>query len=213
MTVDAAARSEGFDPDLFEWDPWRPEDVNRLLAGASVPWCVTAGWAIDLFLGGQRREHEDLEIAVPRERFGEVVEALAGFDFFVAGRDGGRPRVWPLAEAGELLERFWQTWVREPDRGVWRLDVFRDESDGDTWICRRDDRIRLPYSELIERTDDGIPYARPEIVLLFKGKHAQPKDDDDLAAVLPQLAPERRRWLVTALELVHPGHRWLEELT
>jgi Aminoglycoside-2''-adenylyltransferase len=35
--------------------------------------CLAAGWAIDLFLGGPRREHEDLEIAVPGDRFDELV--------------------------------------------------------------------------------------------------------------------------------------------
>jgi hypothetical protein len=92
------------------------------------------------------------------------------------------------------------------------LDVFREEGEGETWICRRDTRIRLPYAELIERTDDGVPYARPEVVLLFKAKAARPKDEDDLAAVLPRLAPAARRWLREAVALVHPGHRWLVEL-
>lgn len=200
--------SGAFEPDLFRWDAWRPADVQRNLARVEAPWCVVAGWAIDLFLGGQRREHEDLEIAVPGDRFGEVAEALAGFELFVVGDGLARP----FAYAGEALETFWQTWVREPETGLWRLDVFRDQSDGDTWICRRDERIRLPYSELIERTADGIPYARPETVLLFKAKHARPKDDADLAAVLPLFEPERRRWLAKALELVHPGHRWLDAL-
>jgi ribosome-associated protein len=39
------------------WDPWRPEDVARLLAAVRVPWCVAAGWALDLFRGRQTREH------------------------------------------------------------------------------------------------------------------------------------------------------------
>jgi hypothetical protein len=95
---------------------------------------------------------------------------------------------------------------------VWRLDVFRDRSDGDIWICRRDDTIRMPYPRLIERTADGIPYQRPEVVLLFKAKHARPRDEGDLDAALPLLEPERRRWLADALERVHPGHRWLDRL-
>jgi hypothetical protein len=197
-----------FEPDLARWDAWRPEEVQRRLGPVEAPWCVTAGWAIDLFLGEQRREHEDIEIAVPRARFGEVAEALAGFELYVVGSGLARP----LSIAGEWLETHHQTWVREPETGLWRLDVFRDPSDGDTWICRRDERIRLPYASLIERTADGIPYARPETVLLFKAKHARPKDEDDLAAVLPRLGPERRCWLAEALELVHPGHRWLERL-
>ncbi len=36
-------RTEVSDP---PWDPWRPEDAVRLLAGVSVPWCVAAGWAL-----------------------------------------------------------------------------------------------------------------------------------------------------------------------
>jgi len=175
-----------------------------------APWYVAAGWAIELFLGGQRREHEDLEIAVPNDRFDEVVDALSGLEIFVIVGPG---LAEPLASARKKLSSTHQTWVREPDTGVWRLDVFREPSDGDTWICRRDEAIRLPYDELIERTAAGIPYVRPEIALLFKAKHAREKDDGDLAAVVPRLAPERRRLLAELLERVHPGHRWLEELS
>ena len=50
--------------------------------GVTAPWCVAAGWALDLFRGEQTREHEDLEIAVPttREAFGQVRNALAGYE-------------------------------------------------------------------------------------------------------------------------------------
>ena len=87
-----------------------------------------------------------------------------------------------------------------------------EPSDGETWICRRDERIRLPYAQVIERTSGGIPYGRPEIVLLFKAKAARAKDDGDFAAALPLLEPERRHRLAEAHELVQPGHRWLSEL-
>jgi hypothetical protein len=198
-----------FDPDVADWSAWSPEHVQQLLARVEAPWCVAAGWAIDLFLGEKRREHEDLEIAVPSDRFGQIAEALVGFELYVVGNG----RATPLAEAGEFIETYHQTWVLERAAGVWRLDVFREPSEGDTWICRRDERIRLPYNELIEWTADGIPYARPEIVLLFKAKQVdRPKDAADLAAVLLRLEPVRRRRLAELLELVHPGHRWLSEL-
>jgi len=103
--------------------------------------------------------------------------------------------------------------VREPATGVWRLDVFREPSDGDEWICRREPSITLPYEVLIERTDDGIPYGRPEVMLLFKARHShQEKNERDFTATLPRLEPERRRWLHDALALVHPSHPWLDEL-
>jgi len=203
-----------------KWEAWHPVEAARLLAGVRAPWCVAAGWAIDLFLGGQRREHEDLEIAVPRDRLGEVAEALAAYELFVPGRDGDRYVAWPLAEAADRLETHHQTWVRDPAADRWRLDVFREPADGDTWICRRDDTIRLPYSLLIERTADGIPYCRPEIVLLFKATRTNPagaeeareRDEGDLQAVLEVLEPERRRWLRDLIARVRPGHPWLARI-
>ena len=202
-----------FAPDLSAWEAWRPEEVHRRLARVKAPWYVAAGWAIDLFLGGQRREHEDLEIAVPRRGLHEVLEALAGFDFFAAGVPGPG-LVTPLESvAGDALESYHQTWVREPATGLWRLDIHREPSDGDTWIYRRDERIRLPYERVISTTADGIPYGRPEIVLLFKARHPRSKDEDDFAAVLPRLDREQRRWLAGALELTHPGHSWLPALS
>ena len=71
----------------------------------------------------------------------------------------------------------------------------------------------MPYGWLIEWTDDGIPYGRPEVVLLFKAKHAhQEKNGAYFAAVLPRLDPDRRAWLGDALARVHPGHEWLDAL-
>lgn len=197
------------DPDTYEWDAWRPEQAHRALAGVEAPWYVAAGWSIDLFLGGQRREHEDLEIAVPSARFGEFVAALDALELHPIVDH----RAVPLAEVGdEALAESHQTWALDRAAGVWRFDLFREPSEGETWIARRDESIRMPYSELIERTPGGIPYSRPEATLLFKAKHTREKDDADLAAVLPRLGPEQRRWLAAALELVHPGHRWIDEL-
>jgi hypothetical protein len=181
-----------------------------LLEGVEAPWYVAAGWAIDLFLGGQYREHEDLEIAVPNNRFDEVVDVLGGFEICIIT---GPHEAVLLAEARDRLDETHQSWVREPATGLWRFDVFREPSDGDTWVCRRDESIQLPYDEVIQWTDDGIPYGRPEIVLLFKAKHAdRDRDQADFEAVVPRLEPERRRWLTESLERVHPGHRWLAEL-
>jgi hypothetical protein len=66
---------------------------------------------------------------------------------------------------------------------------------------------------LVERTADGLPYGRPEVILLFKAKHSQqPKNQTDFEAALPRLERERLRWLREALELVHPEHAWLSSI-
>jgi hypothetical protein len=127
----------------------------------------------------------------------------------------GRDAFTPVAEVSpEDLAETHQTWVRDPASGHWKLDLFRDPSAGHTWVCRREERIQLPYDEVIEWTDDGIPYGRPEIVLLFKAKHAHlDKNRSGFAAALTHLEPERRERLAEWLELVHPGHRWIGDLS
>ena len=90
--------------------------------------------------------------------------------------------------------------------------MFREPHDGDTWICRRDQAIRLPYSDIIRRTRSGIPYLAPELVLLFKAKHARPKDQADFDATVPHMTPAQRETLAELLGRAHPGHRWLGAL-
>ena len=214
MNLEDARAAGAFEPDLTLWDAWRPEQVSALLAGVQAPWYVAAGWAIELFLGQELRGHEDLEIAVPRDRFGRIAERLSGFELFIPDGDlTDRGLVWPFAQAPAALDGHQQTWVRDPATLRWRLDIFREPSDGDIWICRRDERIKLPYVDVIEWSEEGIPYGRPEIILLFKAKHAdRPKDEADFTAVLPKLDSVRRSWLVDALRLVHPGHPWLDRI-
>jgi len=188
------------------WDARHPLEITERLRGVDVPWCVAGGWALDLFRGEATREHEDLEIAGPIGRFGAIRAALADFDVEVVG-SGHR---WPLdSEAFEVMH---QTWVREPDTGIYRLDIFREPHDGDTWICRRDETIRFPYDQIIVTSPAGVPYLVPEIVLLFKAKHRRPKDQADFDGVLPLLDATRREWLAAALERWHPEHPWLAEL-
>ncbi len=165
-----------------------------------------SGWALDLFAGGQSREHEDLEIAVPIRRFEEVQSRLGEYDFEVVGAG----HAWSLDSGA--FDVMVQTWMSDHTTGVHLLDVFREPHDGDTWICRRDPSIRRPYSDIIETTGDGIPYVVPEVVLLFKAKHTREKDEADFRRVLPMLDDQRRAWLWESLTAVHPGHAWLAAL-
>ncbi|MCE3032313.1 nucleotidyltransferase domain-containing protein [Streptomyces sp. CMSTAAHL-2] len=188
-------------------DAWRPEQVAERLNGVNVPWCVAAGWALDLFRGEQTRDHGDLELAVPAAGFAEIRDRFPEYAFDAVGSG----KIWADAGAEELAATH-QTWLRDPVSGQFLWDVFREPHDGGTWICRRDQSLRLPYDTIIERTADGIPYLIPELVLLFKAKAIRPKDQADFEGILPLLSQARRDALGGWLARVHPGHDWTAEL-
>ncbi|MGY9063822.1 nucleotidyltransferase domain-containing protein [Streptomyces sp. CAS3] len=188
-------------------DAWRPEQIAERLNGVSAPWCVAAGWALDLFRGEQTRDHGDLELAVPAAAFVEIRDRFPEYAFDAVGSG----KVWVDAGAEELAGTH-QTWLRDPASGQFLLDVFREPHDGGTWICRRDQSLRLPYDAIIERTADGIPYLIPELVLLFKAKATRPKDQADFEGILPLLSQARRDALSAWLTRVHPGHGWSAKL-
>lgn len=181
--------------------------MARRLAGVAAPWCVAAGWALDLFLGRQTREHGDIEIAIPAAYFPQVRDCFPRYVFDAVG-DG---EIYENA-AQETLAETWQTWLRDRPTGNYLLDVFREAHDADTWICRRDPTIRLPYRDIIHHTEDGIPYLAPELVLLFKAKNRRPKDQADFDAALPHLSTAQRGTLAELLAQVHPAHPWLTSL-
>ena len=186
---------------------WSPARIAQRLSGLDVPWCVAAGWALELFSGGLKRRHSDLEIAVPVAAFPQVRDRLSDFVLDTVS-DG---QIW--YDAGpEVLAATHQTWLRDPVTGDYVVDVFREPHDGDTWICRHDPAIRLPYSEIIHHTADGIPFLAPELVLLFKAKHARPKDEVDFAAAVPHLSGRQRATLADLIGQLYPGHRWLAGL-
>lgn len=188
------------------WRPWGPREAAERLERFRRPWYVVAGWAVDLFLGEQTRDHDDLELGIPRVAFAALRAELSDLEFSVVG-DGRQFAVTPHA-----LEEHFQTWGWSGTAGGYVVDVFRDPHEGDVWECRRDPTIRRPFDELVRCTPDGIPYLAPEVVMLFKAKHLRDKDEHDWALVRPRLDAPARSWLRAALARVHPGHPWLVAL-
>ena len=196
-----------FEPDLTLWDAWHPTEVARRLTGVDATWYVTAGWALDLHHG--RADAASTRTSrSPCRRSSSRPFARRSPSSSSGSWEAGSPTPW----SAETLATHHQTWVRDPVTGAWRLDVMREAWEGETWVFRRDPRIRLPRERVIAHTEDGIPYARPEIALLFKAKASRPKDDADFASALPLLDRGQREWLAGSIALVHPGHHWLRAL-
>lgn len=193
-------------PDLHAWDPWTPDDVFQMFRGIPAPWCVVGGWAIDLWLGRQTRHHEDIEIAVLPQDVMVFRSALPGCEFYSAGSG----KITHLGRK-DLPEGMHQMWCLDCSARVWRLDIMIEPGDAETWRYRRDPSLFRDRNTAVSRTASGIPYLRPELVLLFKARHMREKDEADFSSALPGLG-EEKRWLADALRRFHPGHAWISRL-
>ena len=189
------------------WKPWRPEELAARLQSAGRPWCVAGGWALDLWLGRETREHGDLEFSVLSRDVPLFRARLAELSFFAA-HDGA---VTPLGDSAppEYVTQLWG----QDSAGLWRVDMMIERGgDDETWVYKRDTSLRVARSDMVHVTASGIPFLDPAAVLLFKAKHRRAKDEADFALALPHLSPSQRRRLSGWLDRCHPGHDWLERL-
>ena len=197
------------DAEELPWAPWTPDDVAVRLRAVDVTWAVAGGWAVDLFLGRVTRAHEDLEIVVPSAAAEVLLRAFPAPAW--AWRVPAPDEMFP--PDADSLSRHHQTWLWDAQEGAFVLDLFRNRHEGGTWVCHRDESITAPWSDVVAHTADGVPYLLPEVVLLYKAKHARPKDVADLENLVPRMSTEARGRLVDWLRMVHPGHEWLGRLT
>lgn len=70
----------------------------------------------------------------------------------------------------------------------------------------------VPITTLGRVTANGIPYLAPDVQLFYKAKNPRPKDETDLAAVLPTLTDDRRQWLADAITRTYGRHPWPDRL-
>jgi hypothetical protein len=190
------------------WEPYDPAEVARRFAGLPVRWWIVGGWAVDAFTGVPR-EHEDVDVAFLRADLPVLIEHLSP-ELCIWSNLSGTIR--PLRKPADLIEGSRQLWVRPDGGSPWVMDLAMTPHDGNTWISPRDERIRRPLEEATFVAIDGIRYLRPELVLFMKALLARAKDTRDLETILPRLEDASRDWLREAIELVHPGHGWLERL-
>jgi hypothetical protein len=168
-----------------------------------VPWWIAGGWAIDLFLDRETRHHEDLDVGILRGDLGEVLGSIPDWEAFEA-QDGVLTRLSHATPRSEVHS----LWCRRLGTRPWKLELMLDESEGDFWVYRRDPRVRRNLEAAVYRSSKGIPYLAPEIQLLYKAKHARPRDELDFEAVIPRLTRQARSWLHQSLTLTLPSHPW-----
>lgn len=202
-------------PALGPWRPWNPYQVAVFFATLRVPWWIAGGWAIDLFVGRQTREHKDIDILILRRDQHAVRTLFGTWDVQAAlptPRDEAWPfRPWHLDEA--LDEAIHDIWCRPAAAQPWAVQLMIADTRDEQWLFRRLPTISRPIATIGSTTPEGIPYLAPEIQLLHKAKGLRPKDEAVFMHTLPALNRERRSWLRDCLTRAHPNHPWLDHLT
>ena len=184
-----------------------PRSVAQVMGEVGVWYAVAGGWAIDLWLGDQTREHHDVEVVIRRSDQSRVHAALRErWDLYCLDPPGSGWRSW----SGTPIEPpAFQLQARSPSN---EFDLFTETADESQWHFRRDGRIVLPFGKIWTLSSSGLPIVRPEVQLLYMSKSVEPKHRHDFAETTPTLGADARSWLAGALALAYPGHPWLEQL-
>jgi hypothetical protein len=180
--------------------------VNEWMSEFDGQWGIAGGWAIDLFIGKETRLHSDLEVAIFREDQHILRNMLLNWSF-------------EKAVEGKLVP--WEEeWLKLPIHEIQgvhkqsgdRLEVLLNEIEDNKWIFRRESSVSFQESSLFLHSNEGIPYLHPAVVLLYKAKNTREKDHADFLAVKDLLKGDDKKWLLNALQVHVPDHKWIQEL-
>lgn len=191
---------------------YSPEQAAQLLRACSGRWWVAGGLAIDLFLGEQTRPHEDLDIAIQQDDERSFRTHLKDWEVW-PGLGGGKLEARPIAVDEDLPQDQEVLWCRPSAASDWAFELLLNKTSNGNWVFKRDERIQMSLGSIGLTSSNGIPYLRPEIVLLFKAKNRFEKDEHDFNKTISRLDNASLAWLGSAIQTVHPVHPWLKRVT
>ncbi len=191
---------------LSEW-VLVPGSVAEVMSEAGVWWAMAGGWAIDLWLGEQTREHHDVEVVVRRCDQPAVHQALGDrWELSCLDPPGTGWRAW----SGDPIEP--PAFQLQARSSTIEFDIFTETVDDAMWHFRRDPGISRALSEVTMMSGSGIPIVRPEVQLIYMAKSMTPKNQHDFDLAQPRLDRDAASWLADALAITLPGHQWTQRL-
>jgi len=186
------------------------EAIANELKDAPFEWYVSGGWALDLFRGKVGRVHHDVDITLPRSAQLELQKHLTDRGWILITPYEKKLEAWPHHMRLELPRHQ----IHAHRNGIFIDILLTDISE--VWRYRREPVIIRAKEKMSLRSESGIPYLAPELVLLFKSKntgtHERTKDQSDFENVVSQLDLERRAWLHWAITATDPKHMWRKQL-
>ena len=194
---------------LWAWEPLQTAELAGLLDGLGAPWWICGGWALDLFLGRETRRHDDLDVAVLRRDQRALFRHLEGWDVRYATPEHAL-EPWDGRHLESPIHGIWARRSTEAS-APWTCEFLLNEERDGNWVFPQNEAVTRPLEEIGDERN-GVPFLRPEIVLLYKSSERSPKNDTDFAAVLPRLSREASLWLRAALERYDSRHAWVDAL-
>jgi len=205
--------------------------VAELMSTFRPRWYLCGGWAVDAWLGGQTRDHADVDIAVFQDDQHAIFDHLAGWQLI--GHDDNVADDSTEPWDGRRLDLPAHIHARSHDaapvtpgtgRGPgFNLEVVLNERSGRDWVFGREPRVTSPLRRCVRQSAWGLPTVVPEVILFYKANppawrdsarpDLRPHDELDFLALLPHLTEKQRYWLREAISLVQPGHPWLARLS
>jgi hypothetical protein len=192
------------------WQALHPKEVKQLLNDLTIPWWIAGGWAIDLFIGKQTREHLDIDVLILRKDQFIIKEFLSEWLLYKTNQPG--LLLWDKREFLEIGVN--SIWCKKDEQSPWLMEIILMDSEVNEWFYRREPKIRKPVNQIGNKTKDNIPYLIPEIQILFKAKrHSIAKNKQDFQNVLPLLSEQQKQWLIKSLSIEFPdGHKWIDDI-
>lgn len=194
------------------YGPWIPRtvvDVAELFKGYPGRWWIAGGWAIEAFTGISR-PHGDIDPSIPRSDASLLrAHVLGRLGVWAANQGDLLPLAHPRRPVPSTCSNLW---LRASGASPWEYDVILMDTSPTQWTYKRDPRITLPRDSILW-SHQGVDYLRPEIQLLHKAPGLRPQDQLDFDAARSRISTEASAWLRNALEIAHPGHPWINDLT
>jgi lincosamide nucleotidyltransferase A/C/D/E len=122
-------------------------DFLNLMETRGVRVWLDGGWAVDAWLGGQPRRHNDLDIVVEQKDLATVVDALTERGFGPVERDDTRPWNFVLGDASGHQVDFHVIQLDDQGRGI-----YGPPENGDLWPADALDRTTTLCGRAVRAT-------------------------------------------------------------